>query len=194
MATSRGLSRPSTSVSVGTGAGASPSGREDAASFRRARPPPSRRWEERPPPPAARAQTPGGHRSQPLGSSGPARGPGASSHVCFPLYPPREARDGFKETAAWRLFQAVLYSCFHALFRRYSTLPPLLLAFSGVFKIVLLRELFLWGCSRGRNLPGTRTLEVGADKVEAVQNQGGGKGWIWMSGLSFPQIESLLRH
>lgn len=36
-------------------------------------------------------------------------------------------------------------------------------------------------------------MEASADEVEAVQTQGRGKGWIWMLGLSFPQIASLQR-
>lgn len=36
-------------------------------------------------------------------------------------------------------------------------------------------------------------MEASADEVEVVPTQGRGKGWIWMLGLSFPQIESLQR-
>ena len=36
-------------------------------------------------------------------------------------------------------------------------------------------------------------MKASADEVEVVPTQGRGKGWIWMLGLSFPQIESLQR-
>lgn len=96
--TSRALLRPSTRVSVGAGAGASSGRREDAASFRRARPPPIRRWKGRPRRPLQELE----HWAR-LGRSPSVTSPWfwvAESHVYFPLYPSREVRVEFKGTAA----------------------------------------------------------------------------------------------
>ena len=99
--TSRALSKPSTRVSVRV----APGGWEDAAPLRRALPSPSRCGEGRPQPPA-RAGTSSRRGSPSICSTQPALGPGWLRATCTSLFssPPREAREGFKETVAPSVF------------------------------------------------------------------------------------------